>query len=239
MLTLSLYQRILLGTTLCLEAVLLYKILKGCEFPLRKLFLVYIISLFIPSLIIFFFYEYLVNNYWCGQRLYTYFFAAIDILHNLLKLVIIYFLYDRIYKPYPGARSLIRLLLILTTPFLLYNFFFLKPDPLKGLLWHIVYRFDSWVVIWIALLFIILAGGVYYFNLEINRRLKYILLGFLAYLAPRAIIKILADILPVPLHPIFSHINQMLIFVPLIIWILAFRSTAAAEARHESGRPAG
>jgi hypothetical protein len=150
-----------------------------------------------------------------------------------LKLGIICALFSIIYKPYPGARPLIRTLLILTIPFLLYNLISLCWAPKSKLIWIIAYTFDSRVVIWLALMFIILAAGVYHFHLQIDRRLKYILLGFLAYQAPRAIIKILAGILPEDDHWIFSHINQLLILPPLLIWNLAFSSVLQRDKSPE------
>jgi len=235
----TVYQRILTILILCLEAVLLYRMLKEKIFPLRRFFFFYILTMFLSSLFILFFYEWMINTRLYGQGYYIYFFAFKDILHNLLKLGIIYVLYEKIYRPYQGARPMIRTLLFLTTPFFFYNLLTLRSDPQNSLIWNIVYRFDSWVVIWLALMFIILAGGVFFFNLKIDRRLKYILLGFLAYQAPRAIVKILADIIPPDYHHYFSHINQLLILPPLIIWILAFSCTAEIESPAGSDEPAG
>jgi len=231
------YQLTVSILSIVLEVLLLFQILKVRQFSFCKLFFFYILAMLIPSLIILFYYDALIHAHLEGQRLYTCFFAGKDILHNLIKAGIIYWLYRKIYHSYPGAKSSIFILLCLTIPFLIYNMATLPTDSEYGLMWDIAYSLDSRIVIWLALIFIILSGGVYFFNLKIDRTLKFILLGFLAYQAPRAIVKILADIFSPSYHLLFSHINQFLILPALAIWILAFIPRPQEEASPGPANP--
>ena len=224
-------QEFIYVLSIILEAFILYLILKHKQYHLCKLFFFYIFFLWIPSIFFLIFWDTLYRSNMSGSYILLYLFAVNNHLHNLLKFGIIYEMYMKIYRPYPGARTIILPFLILTLPLLFYYLLTVQSFSGLGLVWNIAMELDSRIILVITLQFIVIAGGVFFFNLKIHRTLKLIILGFLVYQGPRSINLLLATFYAGKSNEFISHmhefkivsyIHQFWIIPVLLIWIWAY-----------------